>query len=191
MPSRRRPSLSLVISLLALVVATGGTSYAAAKIHGNQIKSGTVTNKALKSQTIRGTKVRPDTLTGTQVKEATLAKVPSAATADAAAPSGPAGGALTGTYPDPQVADDAIGSTELGTITARSSGLINVGANLVGSATAECLPGEQVMGGGNDGSLSLRVVASRSQGQLGWRVFAFNDSGSNASLQAHVYCLAP
>ena len=80
----RRTSLPLVISLLALVISLGGTSYAAVKINGNQVKAGTLPGKALKAKTVKRAKIAPDTLTGAQVKEATLGKVPAAGRADTA-----------------------------------------------------------------------------------------------------------
>lgn len=71
---KNSPTPALVISILALFVALGGTSYAAVKLNGKNIKKGTVSGKALKK----------NTLTGTQIKESKLGKVPSAATADRA-----------------------------------------------------------------------------------------------------------
>lgn len=80
---KRSPSPALVISIVALFVALGGTSYAAVKLNGKNIKKGTVAGKALKK----------NTLTGTQIKESKLAKVPKAAFADAAANADNAGSA--------------------------------------------------------------------------------------------------
>ena len=42
---KRTPSPALVISILALFVALGGTSYAAVKLNGKNIKKGTVSGK--------------------------------------------------------------------------------------------------------------------------------------------------
>jgi hypothetical protein len=85
------PSPSMAISLLALFVALGGTGYAAVKINGKSIKSGTITgskfkNKTvtggkLKNKTLTGGKLKNDTLTGRQIKESTLGTVPRAAVA--------------------------------------------------------------------------------------------------------------
>lgn len=58
----------MVISLIALFVALGGSVYAATQINGNTIKKGSIPGNRLKN----------DTVTGTQVKESTLATVPSA-----------------------------------------------------------------------------------------------------------------
>ena len=68
----KRPSPALVISLLALFVALGGTGYAALSINGKDIRKGTVA----------GSKLKKNTLTGKQIKESGLGKVPRAANAD-------------------------------------------------------------------------------------------------------------
>jgi hypothetical protein len=80
----QRPSPALVLSLVALFVALGGTGYAAVKINGKNIKKGTVTAKQIKSKTITGGKVKANTLTGTQINESKLGTVPSATKADSA-----------------------------------------------------------------------------------------------------------
>jgi hypothetical protein len=46
------PSPSMVVALIALVVALSGTAYAAATINGKNIKKGTVTSKQIKDGTI-------------------------------------------------------------------------------------------------------------------------------------------
>ena len=66
----RRISPSLIISILALFIAVGGTSYAAVKINGKNIKPNTVAGKALKK----------NTLTGKQINENKLGIVPKAKT---------------------------------------------------------------------------------------------------------------
>jgi len=67
----RRPSPALVISVLALFVALGGTVYAASKINGKTIKTGS----------IPGNRLKKHTLTGTQINLAKLGTVPSATSA--------------------------------------------------------------------------------------------------------------
>lgn len=78
----RRPSPALVISVLALFVALGGTGYAASQINGKSLKTNSVTGKKLKNKTITGAKVKPNGLTGAQINESTLGTVPSAANAN-------------------------------------------------------------------------------------------------------------
>jgi len=108
----RRPSTGTVVALIALFVALGGVSYAAATITGadikngsitgkdvkngsltgkdvkkgsltaKQIKSGSLTGKQVKDGSLTGADVKTGSLTGTQVKASTLGQVPSAANAD-------------------------------------------------------------------------------------------------------------
>jgi hypothetical protein len=90
----RRPSPATVISLVALFVALGGTSYAALVITGKNIKNGSITGKDVKNSTLTGKKIKNRSLTGSDVKtgsltgkqiaESKLGKVPSAAKADSA-----------------------------------------------------------------------------------------------------------
>jgi hypothetical protein len=56
------------VSIIALVVALGGTAVAATKISGSSIKV----------RSIAGNRLKSNTLTGTQIKESTLKTVPSA-----------------------------------------------------------------------------------------------------------------
>lgn len=72
---RRRLTYANVMSTLAVFIALGGSSYAAIKINGRDIKN----------RSIPGTKLRTNTLTGTQVKESTLGRVTRARVADNAA----------------------------------------------------------------------------------------------------------
>lgn len=51
-----------VLALAALFVALGGVSYAAATIHGKDIKNGTITTKKLKNGTVTNAKVKKGSL---------------------------------------------------------------------------------------------------------------------------------
>lgn len=85
--SRRRiprPSPAMIVALLALFVALGGTVYAANKINGKTVKKNTLPGNRIKANTVTGDRLKNDTITGTQVNEATLGKVPSATAADSA-----------------------------------------------------------------------------------------------------------
>lgn len=71
----QRPSPALIISLIALFVALGGTGYAAVKINGKNIKKGTVTAKQLKNKTITGGKIKNNTIGAAQINEGKLGTV--------------------------------------------------------------------------------------------------------------------
>lgn len=50
----RRPSPALIVSALALVVASGGTSYAAAMITSKDIRNNTITSADVKNRSLKG-----------------------------------------------------------------------------------------------------------------------------------------
>jgi hypothetical protein len=63
---RRRPSPAMIVALVALVAALGGTAYAAGRINGNSIVK----------QSIGGGKLKKKTLTGFQINVNKLGEVP-------------------------------------------------------------------------------------------------------------------
>jgi hypothetical protein len=63
---RRRPSPAMIVALVALVAALGGTAYAAGRINGNSIVK----------HSIGGGKLKPKTLTRYQVNVDKLGEVP-------------------------------------------------------------------------------------------------------------------
>jgi hypothetical protein len=69
---RQRLTFANVVSLLALFVALGGSSYAAFKISGSQ----------LENRSVAGKKIKRNTLGGTVIKESRLGKVRRARRAD-------------------------------------------------------------------------------------------------------------
>jgi hypothetical protein len=76
--SRHTPSPAMVVACLALMVALGGTSYAAIRLPANSVGT-----KQLKKGAVTGVKVKSNTLTGAHINESTLGEVPSAGTAPA------------------------------------------------------------------------------------------------------------
>jgi hypothetical protein len=72
----RRPSPALIISIIALVMAMGGTGYAALKLPKNSVGA-----KQLRNNSVTGAKVKNHSLTGSDVKLSSLGTVPSATNA--------------------------------------------------------------------------------------------------------------
>src|SRR5262245_8134723 len=79
----RKPAPATAIALTALLVALGGSAYAATSLPANsvgtkQLKTGSVTNRTLRARAVTGSKVAPNSLTGAQIDSSTLGPVPSA-----------------------------------------------------------------------------------------------------------------
>lgn len=80
-PSAKRPSPALVIALIALFVALGGSAYAATKIGTSDIKSNAITAAKIKNGAVTTAKIKNGAVNGAKVNEASLGTVPAAANA--------------------------------------------------------------------------------------------------------------
>jgi hypothetical protein len=114
----RRPSPALIVSIIALVVALGGTSYAALALPKNsvgtkQLKKRAVTAPKLKANAVGSSKVRNDSLKGSDILESSLGAVPSATNASRASDSDKLGGVVASRYVRPG-STLASGDTEVG-----------------------------------------------------------------------------
>ena len=84
-----RPSPALVVSIIALIVALGGTSYAAFSVPRNsvgsrQLRKNAVTTKKIANGAVTGAKIAKSTITGKQIDLAQLGTVPAASQASSA-----------------------------------------------------------------------------------------------------------
>ena len=53
---KRLPSPAMIVACLAMIVAIGGSAYAASKINGKQIKNDSITGKQIKEKTLKNVK---------------------------------------------------------------------------------------------------------------------------------------
>lgn len=130
-------SPALVVAVVALFVALGGSVYAAAKIDGKTIKAKSLPGNRLKPRSVPANRLKPGVLsalsgstgstaqiTGAEVNELTLGQVPEAAHAETAARAQSAVEAET--------AQNAIHAVNAGTVNGHSAG---------------CMPGTQPFAG--------------------------------------------
>jgi len=153
---RLRPSPSMTVAFVALLIALGGTSYAvtrlpARSVGAKQLKRDAVTRVHIQRNAVDGSKVADDALTGADISEETLAKVPSALSADRA---GSAGSAVTaGSAGSALRSDRATSSGALDAVFYRSAkGTVpaapSADAIATAGASASCDAGQHVVGGG-------------------------------------------
>jgi hypothetical protein len=77
-----RPSAALVVAIVALFMALGGTSYAALKVTGKNVANGTLTGVDVDNRSLAGKEIKKNTLDGDEINESALGMVPKAADAD-------------------------------------------------------------------------------------------------------------
>jgi hypothetical protein len=139
-----------VISIIALIVALGGTSYAAVKVNGKDIKKGTVSGAALKK----------NTLGGTQINESKIGKVPSAVVADSAGTAADAAklGGLSASGFAKGNANVFAHNVTIAAGTGVAETIIQVPG--VGHLEGTCYPGSQLAITGRSDSENLSIVIS-------------------------------
>jgi hypothetical protein len=72
--SKLRPSPAMVVALVALFVALGGSAYALV-VTGANVKNGSLTGVDFKPRSLHGSKLRADSIGGGSIKESTLGPV--------------------------------------------------------------------------------------------------------------------
>lgn len=166
--ARLRPSPSMAVAFLALLVALGGTSYAVAQLPANSVGA-----KQLKKNAVTAAKVKDRSLLAQDFKSGQLPSGPRGAQG----PAGPAG------------ERGPAGATN---VTVRS------GAPGLGRSTANCFGGERAVGGGGvtpDADSFLWVSSPNVQDgtPTGWIAEAViaDGLGTEANVTAYVVCAAP
>lgn len=163
---RYLPSPAMVVACLALLVALGGTSYAAIKLPRNSVG-----NIQLKRSAVTGVKVKNNSLGGVQINESRLGRVPSAASAATASTATTAASAPVSRldYASAVVA-------------------VPAGGGVVTRGTVNCATGLSPTGGGAKLADPINgiVIDSNPVGKTGWEVTAYSDSTQNMTV--YVIC---
>jgi hypothetical protein len=149
----------MVVAIIALVIALGGTSYAVSRVPAHsvgslQLRNGAVTRSKIAKSAVDSSKVAFNALTGFDIKESTLKKVRSAVTADHATA--------------------AVGIDKVVYKSASGTAGPNGG---VGSATASCDAGQKAISGGvrvDDANNEGIADAMPVPGGTGWTAHVFN-----------------
>ena len=187
---RGRPSFANVVSVMALFVALGGTSYAAAKLPKNsvgsgQIKTASVTSSDVKNGSLRQIDFRAGELPAGQQ--------------GAQGEKGQKGDPGTPGAPGEDGKDGVVGQVSI----QRTD--VALADNTTQAVEASCLPGQKAIGGGSSvdqtGSDDIKLLVSRpgnggfipADGQSfnDWRVVYRNPAGGTgaAEIRAFVICV--
>lgn len=178
---RRRPSASMVVATVALIVAASGGAFAASKaINGNTILAGTVGSSKLANGAVTTPKIKAGAVGAKQIRDLSITGLEIA----------------KGTITPDKLSAPAAGAT---TVTRFVTSVIPI--NTIQSIVATCQPGEKVVSGGysgvpntvGPGGTQADVTVSRPdpvvQGApvTGW--FAQLDNFSTTQAQFTVYVL--
>jgi hypothetical protein len=142
------PKYANVTATLALFVALGGTSYAAATISSADVQNGSLTSADIKNESLKGGDVDNGSLTGGDVKNGSVkssdignASLLAADFKPGELPAGPQG------PQGPQGVQGVQGPPGATNVVARRTNVVVPSGDTAG-ATAGCLPGERAVGGG-------------------------------------------
>ena len=98
LPSLRRPSPSMAVSIMALVVASTGTSYAAGLIGSDDVRNNSLQSSDIKDKTIKGRDIKNNVIGSNKIRNGSLKERDFKAGVLKSGPAGPAGPAGVGRW---------------------------------------------------------------------------------------------
>lgn len=197
-----RPSPALIVAIVALFAALGGTGYAAAKMSGTAIQKGTLPANRIVAESI-GSK---------QVDEARLATVPSAQAAQTAVDAQHAKAADSATSADAAQSAQQLQGRGPGAFMASATRVATTDGPVVSGAGAgtpqdlsvECNATERAIAGGGAWLIPTTLEPSALQGVVlsasmpivaadgtitGWRAAGRNVAGVDRQLRVYAICV--
>jgi hypothetical protein len=197
----RRPSAALVVAFVALLVALGGTSYAAVALPKNsvgsaQIKRAAVGNGKLAGNSVTSGKVKDGSLLSQDFKAGQLPAGP----AGPAGPIGPKGDkgdrGLQGLQGEKgEKGDQGIpgpqGSPGVSGHQLVTGPAVDVADGASVQTSVTCPAGKRVMGGGYGVTSSAGITTNRSapNSTTSWFVRVTNNSGASRTINAQAICV--
>jgi hypothetical protein len=202
---KRTPKYANVTATLALFVALGGTSYAAATISGSDVRNGSLSGADIKNESLKSRDVDNGSLTGSDLKNGSLLAADFKAGQLPAGPQGLPGPQGPQGIQGPQ---GPAGATNV--VARRTTNTLSpapVGDVTIEATVASCLPGERVVGGGGSitnitSGFALVIggepleddVSPPEEGEQAtkWRAYGVNsDQGNNQVMAVYALCASP
>jgi hypothetical protein len=176
MSRRIVPTPSLAVSITALVVAMGGTGYAATKLSGTNIKAGTITGRQIKSHSLSTLKLSDNAV---------------AQLRGAAGPTGPAGPAGPSGPAGERGPAGPAGPAGVSGITEVQTQAIDLQPGTQNEAAVQCPAGSVVTGGGvslASSSTQVNVNSSYPISAGAWRADVNNASNGVTTFTVYAIC---
>jgi hypothetical protein len=162
---RLRPSPAMAVAFVALLVALGGTSYAAVKLSANSVHT-----KHIRNSAVTGAKVKNNAITGSDINEATLQGLNVAEAAHAAKAAGVDRVIV-------KQAPFAMATAPQTPCPGTPQGTCFVPVTQFTTGTVNCDPGQVAVGGGAhvDDFQTNHISESWPTGGTGWAATGGND----------------
>ncbi|MBB4665263.1 collagen-like protein [Conexibacter arvalis] len=190
----RRPSAGLVVGLIALFVALGGTSYAAinlpkASVGTAQLKNGAVSAQKVKANAIGSGKIKDGSLLAKDFKAGQLPAGPQGAPGA----QGPQGEKGQQGEKGPQGIAGPQGPVGISGYELVTGPEITIANGVSAQQTIRCPVGKRVLGGGYDAGSSTNLTLNRSgvsnAEANSWFIRVTNNSGADRRIQGQAICV--
>jgi hypothetical protein len=173
---RRTPSASMIVALVALVLAASGTAVAASKLVSG--------DNLIKKHSLSGNRLRSHTITASQLNMSKLGTVPSATNADHATTAANATNATNAT------SAGSAGSAPIANVTYVANTVSVPNDSVAHVETASCPVGTTVIGGGGQVADESTGVVNDSFpfGKAAWAATFFNWGSSTVNDTVTAIC---